>query len=150
VNFVASALTVAQYFCVESSSFFFFTATKQSLRYKADHGLKAYVASSISRNQQKNYPARFKNPLTCTKPRFSIRRTFGAICVLTAHFRLFLLLSVAPSCSLWPIASYWRLIRIKTISKSVSIIIANPNGKSGLNSPSICLLICLWRYSWYG
>jgi hypothetical protein len=35
-------------------------------------------------------------------------------------------------CSSLPIASYWRLIRIKTISKSASVIIANPNEKSGL------------------
>ncbi len=37
-------------------------------------------------------------------------------------------------CSSLSIASYWRLIRNKTASKSASAIITNPNGKSGLNS----------------
>ena len=59
------------------------------------------------------------------KHRFSIRRTCGAIGVLTVHFRLFLLRFVANG-SL--IARYERLIRIKTRSKSASVFIANPNG----------------------
>jgi hypothetical protein len=50
----------------------------------------------------------------------SWRRIFG-------HFRR----------SSLPIASYWRLIRNKTASKSASknasAIVTNPNGKSGLN-----------------
>jgi hypothetical protein len=32
------------------------------------------------------------------------------------------------------IASYFRLIHVKTASKSASTIISNPNGNSGLNS----------------
>jgi hypothetical protein len=32
------------------------------------------------------------------------------------------------------IASYLRLIHVKTVSKSASTIVSNPNGNSGLNS----------------
>jgi hypothetical protein len=65
------------------------------------------------------------------KPRpltqISIRRTCGAIGALTAHFGYFCYASLR-------IVRYERLIRIKTLSKSASVFIENPNGNFGLRA----------------